>query len=91
MPWFTFQLTARKGLRQVLTHSAQHRSQVLSWLSREPPLACSREARSADSNSARRPRRSVRAGNISVNPILRALAESLGSVTSKPDWAMAQF
>jgi uncharacterized damage-inducible protein DinB len=33
MPWFTVQLTAREGLRQVLTHSAQHRSQVLSWLS----------------------------------------------------------
>ncbi|MBV9603292.1 MAG: DinB family protein [Chloroflexi bacterium] len=33
VPWFTFQLTAREGLRQVLTHSAQHRSQVLSWLS----------------------------------------------------------
>jgi uncharacterized damage-inducible protein DinB len=33
VPWFTFQLTRREGLRQVLTHSAQHRSQVLSWLS----------------------------------------------------------
>ena len=33
VPWFTFDLTAREGLRQVLTHSAQHRSQVLSWLS----------------------------------------------------------
>ena len=33
VPWFTFQLTAREGLWQVLTHSAQHRSQVLSWLS----------------------------------------------------------
>ena len=33
VPWFTFRLTAREGLRQVLTHSAQHRSQVLSWLS----------------------------------------------------------
>jgi uncharacterized damage-inducible protein DinB len=31
--WFTFPLTAREGLLQVLTHSAQHRSQVLSWLS----------------------------------------------------------
>ena len=33
VPWFTFDLTAREGLRQVLTHSAEHRSQVLSWLS----------------------------------------------------------
>jgi uncharacterized damage-inducible protein DinB len=33
VPWFTFQLSAREGLLQVLTHSAQHRSQVLSWLS----------------------------------------------------------
>ncbi|MBV8719350.1 MAG: DinB family protein [Chloroflexi bacterium] len=33
VPWFTFRLTRREGLRQVLTHSAQHRSQVLSWLS----------------------------------------------------------
>ena len=33
VPWFSFQLTAREGLLQVLTHSAQHRSQVLSWLS----------------------------------------------------------
>src|SRR5258708_2110387 len=33
VPWFTFRLTAREGLRQVLTHSAQHRSQVLSLLS----------------------------------------------------------
>jgi uncharacterized damage-inducible protein DinB len=33
VPWFTFQVTAREGLWQVLTHSAQHRSQVLSWLS----------------------------------------------------------
>ena len=33
VPWFTFSLTAREGLWQVLTHSAQHRSQVLSWLS----------------------------------------------------------
>jgi uncharacterized damage-inducible protein DinB len=33
VPWFTFRLTAREGLRRVLTHSAQHRSQVLSWLS----------------------------------------------------------
>ena len=33
VPWFTFRLTARDGLRQILTHSAQHRSQVLSWLS----------------------------------------------------------
>jgi uncharacterized damage-inducible protein DinB len=33
VPWFTFELTAREGLLQVLTHSAQHRSQVLSWLS----------------------------------------------------------
>jgi uncharacterized damage-inducible protein DinB len=33
VPWFTFRLMAREGLWQVLTHSAQHRSQVLSWLS----------------------------------------------------------
>jgi uncharacterized damage-inducible protein DinB len=33
IPWFTFPVSAREGLRQVLTHSAQHRSQVLSWLS----------------------------------------------------------
>ncbi len=32
-PWFDFTLTARDGFIQVLTHSAQHRSQVLSWLS----------------------------------------------------------
>jgi len=33
IPWFSFSVTAREGLLQVLTHSAQHRSQVLSWLS----------------------------------------------------------
>jgi len=33
IPWFRFPVTAREGLLQVLTHSAQHRSQVLSWLS----------------------------------------------------------
>jgi uncharacterized damage-inducible protein DinB len=33
IPWFKFPVSAREGLRQVLTHSAQHRSQVLSWLS----------------------------------------------------------
>jgi len=33
IPWFSFPVTAREGLLQVLTHSAQHRSQVLSWLS----------------------------------------------------------
>jgi uncharacterized damage-inducible protein DinB len=33
IPWFTFPVSALEGLRQVLTHSAQHRSQVLSWLS----------------------------------------------------------
>jgi uncharacterized damage-inducible protein DinB len=33
MPWFDFAISAREGLLQVLTHSAQHRSQVLSWLS----------------------------------------------------------
>jgi uncharacterized damage-inducible protein DinB len=33
VPWFQFQMTAREGLLQVLSHSAQHRSQVLSWLS----------------------------------------------------------
>jgi uncharacterized damage-inducible protein DinB len=32
VPWFTFPLTARDGLLQVLSHSAQHRSQVLSTL-----------------------------------------------------------
>jgi uncharacterized damage-inducible protein DinB len=32
IPWFTFPVTAREGFLQVLTHSAQHRSQVLSWL-----------------------------------------------------------
>jgi uncharacterized damage-inducible protein DinB len=32
IPWFAFPVTAREGLLQVLTHSAQHRSQVLSWL-----------------------------------------------------------
>jgi len=31
--WFDFQMTRRDGLIQVLSHSAQHRSQVLSWLS----------------------------------------------------------
>jgi uncharacterized damage-inducible protein DinB len=33
VPWFDFALTCREGLIQVLSHSAQHRSQVLSWLS----------------------------------------------------------
>ena len=33
IPWFDFPITVRDGLCQVLTHSAQHRSQVLSWLS----------------------------------------------------------
>jgi uncharacterized damage-inducible protein DinB len=33
IPWFKFAVSAREGLRQTLTHSAQHRSQVLSWLS----------------------------------------------------------
>lgn len=33
VPWFDFAMTCRDGLLQVLTHSAQHRSQVLSWLS----------------------------------------------------------
>ncbi len=33
IPWFDFPVTVRDGLLQVLTHSAQHRSQVLSWLS----------------------------------------------------------
>ena len=33
IPWFNFPVSAREGLRQILTHSAQHRSQVLSWLS----------------------------------------------------------
>jgi uncharacterized damage-inducible protein DinB len=33
IPWFDFAVTAREGLLQVLSHSAQHRSQVLSWLS----------------------------------------------------------
>jgi uncharacterized damage-inducible protein DinB len=33
IPWFSFPLSVRQGLLQVLTHSAQHRSQVLSWLS----------------------------------------------------------
>ncbi len=32
IPWFDFPLTKRDGLSQVLTHSAQHRSQVLSVL-----------------------------------------------------------
>jgi uncharacterized damage-inducible protein DinB len=32
IPWFAFPVSARDGLLQVLTHSAQHRSQVLSWL-----------------------------------------------------------
>ena len=35
VPWFDFALTRRDGLIQVLSHSAQHRSQVLSWLSRQ--------------------------------------------------------
>ncbi|MGI9146430.1 MAG: DinB family protein [Chloroflexota bacterium] len=33
IPWFDFRVSAREGLRQTLAHSAQHRSQVLSWLS----------------------------------------------------------
>jgi uncharacterized damage-inducible protein DinB len=33
IPWFDFPVSAHEGLRQVLSHSAQHRSQVLSWLS----------------------------------------------------------
>ncbi len=33
IPWFDFPVTVRDGLLQVLTHSSQHRSQVLSWLS----------------------------------------------------------
>lgn len=32
VPWFDFALTKRDGLIQVLTHSAQHRAQVLSVL-----------------------------------------------------------
>jgi uncharacterized damage-inducible protein DinB len=32
IPWFDFPVTAREGLLQVLSHSAQHRSQVLSVL-----------------------------------------------------------
>jgi uncharacterized damage-inducible protein DinB len=32
VPWFDFALTKRDGLHQVLTHSAQHRAQVLSVL-----------------------------------------------------------
>jgi uncharacterized damage-inducible protein DinB len=34
IPWFAFSppATTREGFLQVLTHSAQHRSQVLSWL-----------------------------------------------------------
>ena len=32
VPWFDIPLTARDGLLQVLSHSAQHRSQVLSAL-----------------------------------------------------------
>jgi uncharacterized damage-inducible protein DinB len=33
IPWFDFPVTVRDGLLQVLSHSAQHRSQVLSALS----------------------------------------------------------
>jgi uncharacterized damage-inducible protein DinB len=33
IPWFDFPVSRRDGLLQVLTHSSQHRSQVLSWLS----------------------------------------------------------
>ena len=33
LPTFNFPITARDGLLQVLTHSSQHRAQVLSWLS----------------------------------------------------------
>lgn len=32
VPWFDFPLTAHDGLLQVLTHSAQHRAQILSIL-----------------------------------------------------------
>jgi uncharacterized damage-inducible protein DinB len=32
VPWFDFELTKRDGLLQVLSHSAQHRAQVLSVL-----------------------------------------------------------
>lgn len=32
LPWLDFPLRVRDGLLQVLSHSAQHRSQVLSWL-----------------------------------------------------------
>lgn len=33
IPWFDFRITAYDGLLQVLTHSAQHRSQVLAAIS----------------------------------------------------------
>ena len=33
IPVLNFPVTARDGLLQVLTHSSQHRAQVLSWLS----------------------------------------------------------
>ena len=33
LPVLRYPVTARDGLLQVLTHSSQHRSQVLSWLS----------------------------------------------------------
>ena len=32
VPWFDFEMTMRDGLLQVLTHSEQHRAQVLSVL-----------------------------------------------------------
>ncbi len=32
VPWFNFPVTAHDGLLQVLTHSAQHRAQILSVL-----------------------------------------------------------
>lgn len=59
VPWFDFALTRREGLIQVLSHSAQHRSQVLSWLSaqgvRTPDLdyvVLMREAREAAGRNA---------------------------------------
>jgi uncharacterized damage-inducible protein DinB len=33
VPWFQFTMSRQDGLIQVLSHSGQHRSQVLSWLS----------------------------------------------------------
>jgi hypothetical protein len=32
LPWFDVRMTVREGLGQVLIHSPQRRSQVLSWL-----------------------------------------------------------